>query len=90
MNKLAAVVLADVMVASFEQPSRADTTPRQSGFMQLDVLVHFCGNFNDNTEAEKVEAGRERDTCVWYIAGIADVLSTSGTACPELGKACAH
>jgi len=86
MNMLAAVVLAGVMVAGFEQPARADTTPRQPGFMQLDVLLHFCGNLNDNTEAEKIEAGHERDTCVWYIAGIADALSAGGKACPNLAE----
>jgi hypothetical protein len=86
MNRLAAVVLAGVMAAGFELPARADTTPRPTGFMQPDVLLHFCGNLNDNTAAEKVEADQERGTCAWYIAGIADVLSAGGKACPDLTK----
>jgi hypothetical protein len=84
MNKLIALGIAIALASGLEIPARADTTARPTGFMQLDTLLHFCSNFNNNTEAEKLEADAERNTCVWYIAVIADLLSAGGRACPNL------
>ena len=84
MNKLIMLGIAAALAGGPEIPARADTTTRPTSFMQLDVLLRFCGNLNDNTVAEKIEADAERKACAWYIAAIVDLLSARGQACPNL------